>query len=821
MSAGFFKHLTRRYGWAMFLVVIFLGLMTFGAKPSKTALAYDNDVTVNGNGCSAKINTRDRLSWSNIEAEKCYVSITCTSGTCGKVTFKNDAGSQVIIGDLTLASDTINYPTPGYCRNNFSSSDVSLACSGSSDDTTSGGTTTGGDTTGGGTTGVTTDNSTCTATLYENTSKQVATGSGKSRIDDRYFASDAKGAGVNCWSGVSGIRANAAYCVSSNGKNPDVMDDNNYTAKCTNYSVCGVLYQRHYTSWLGLGGEKWHSAALKDVLNTKTEKSGNQTYQIEAVCTPGSNNSGGGTGTVTMTPATLTLPVKETRSISVSQTNKEAFAVKCTYIPESSGTRIEHANGGSISGGYSTKNFSADTTTFDIRGNRAGNAGYCTLYRPSNPGTILASISVVVKDCGTEGKVCCDTKVDDNVNGCADGLLCKDENGTKTCVKDTTPVGVECGGDGEICCVNANDAPADTNTPKDGCDAALQCTADKKCVQPTSATTITLKPSDPLKLVVGADSAIINITVKPSLAAGELISVTSNDKKIATVVLSSKTVDKFQVHGVAVGSTKITVTANGVTKDLAVTVTAAPAVDQCPKEDGPASNNGCPVDPATPPAAPNSRFARFLAGNECADYLEGIATGGAWNLMTSPFDLSKSGVSTLDKIMADSPTIWSYDNALGGDYFNGMVDSKTAKPGRAFWLQSGFSRICLVGTGYKKVTEPITVDFPANAVEGYEINMTGNPFSNKALSWNNVTINGASIQSGFADGMIIGIFTYDPADETNTNNEYDVYYDQAKYSVTGTKLHGYSELKDAKLNPYQGYWLMTKDGTAITVTYTP
>ncbi|HLB32274.1 MAG TPA: hypothetical protein VJL27_01835 [Patescibacteria group bacterium] len=567
------------------------------------------------------------------------------------------------------------------------------------------------------------------------------------------------------------------------------------SSTCSNDSYCGIAY-----FWVSATGHKAcvdHGGSCP-VSSNITLSSGwlvlrEKVFGAQAVCLPkssgddgGGGGGGGTTATLSTSPRVLTLDVDEIKTVTVSKSDNTL-----------KNFRVESSDGGMV-----------------------------RLHRVATPDSSDWNENISVIGTGTQFKM----------KGISRGT-------TNIVIKEFS------GGEqaGSVMVYTGVNKTASVTVSEDGSGN-------------DDTTELTVEPSS-VTLEVGG-SAVITVTglSADDSSPNSIFRISNNT--VPTVASSSTPFyynsgasrrGTFTVTGLAEDETVMTVSSgNSITpQDVTVRVVPAPpvntdsdgdgvddSIDICIGEPGSQVNmivdaTGCeitivdegdtppgrpdfgdfipPVGPiedeaATPPVRPV--FRPFV---ECAKELNIVPY--AWNMLTYPF-VPPSGSATSTDIGA--VFAWDYSNIYSFVSINppSYIAGANGKAGKSFWSKSIYPSLCLVGSGFAPLTGTQEINFPADQEAYYELNMTGNPFIAE-LPWVNVKVNDETIQQGFQSRNIAAIFLFDP-----TLNSYVTYYDAARFTtVQPPNPHAYTELSGATLAPYRGFWLMTKDGVAATVTY--
>ena len=636
-----------------------------------------------------------------------------------------------------------------------------------------------------------------------------------------------------------------------NGEGYGPTTRHTYSTSCTSASSCKLKVG----TWAGVwdrGIDYTGSKLLEDTWNVG--------HRVQAICTPGSST----TTAITFSPTSVSVAAGQTSdwivATSSNDTDKTTYSVvsdKPSLASVPSGTVVEGRN--RID--FKIKGVSAGTAQVSVKMGGTTKKISVTVTGAQEPSTIK-----VVPDTITVKEGESSEEVNVYLNSNEKGIIVTSNN-TNIVNKDNiaaTDGWQHLGGTGVI-----------IKGVKAG-NTVIVFYADP-LGNGYSATAPRGRPDAKLTVIVTAASQQDTLVVDPThveVPVGGLARVNVSgfdiDHQLRNAVSTDPTIADYSqipyedqrnctntacaidIKGIAVGSTTVTVSAdNLVPKTVSVTVgndTDGDGVidnfDNCPAvsnpdqddSDGNGVGDACEIsivdEGDTPPARPifgllppviviEDESATPPARPEFADWVDcaqslGV-TANAWNLITYPLTPSSASVGSagINAILRDYAEIYSF-NGLNQPYIAGA----NGKAGKGFWLNNGFTSLCLVGGGITPLAGTQEITFPADQVAYFEINMTGNPFTSE-VPWANIKVNGESIQQGFASGNITAIFLWDPNLETNSQNAYDTYYDATRYSkVQVTKPHAYTELSGATLAPYRGFWLMTKDGVAVKVTYT-
>lgn len=574
----------------------------------------------------------------------------------------------------------------------------------------------------------------------------------------------------------------------------DITDNDAHTYKAVCYDSqgsqltggCALKYFTWTRTWW-FGGE-WDDGSYTSSPKQLQDTS-DRGYSIEAMCTPPTGGGGGGgttTATLSTSPRTLTLNVDEIKTVTVSMS------------------------------GRALKNFSVESA----------NAGKVGLHTMGTPDSSPWNTKIDVLGTETQFKM----------KGISSG---------------TTGIKIEefSGGD---------NGPGDPARVPTGVTLAPSVTVlAGGIVDPTS---LTVEPSS-VTLEVGGSSLITvtGLSTPESSPANSIFRISNNTTP--TVASASTPIyynsgtsrrGTFTVTGLVVGETVMTVSSGNSVTPQDVTVKVIPASPANNDEDGdgvpddfdrclhtPADTlvdaTGCTItpDPDSPPARPTfdflppvitiedeattpptrPDFTDFFNNVICARKLSIVPN--AWNMVTYPFALpsASAGQGGLGTILGDDANNTYGYNAITRLYIS-VTSGDAGKPGQGLWTKQNTASLCLVGGSITPLAGTQEITFPADQETYYELNMTGNPFT-KELPWANIQVNGKSIQDGFADRSIAAVFLYDP-----TLKQYVTYYDAARFStIQPPNSHAYTELAGETLAPYRGFWLMTKDGAEVTVSY--
>lgn len=628
-----------------------------------------------------------------------------------------------------------------------------------------------------------------------------------------------------------------------------------YSSQCQNSATCGLKLGVS-TLW-GWSREFFDSPQTWDIWRR---------HRVEAICTPGTSGGGGGTAEITIVPVGTTVSAGQTSdwivAYSSNDTDKDTYSVtsdKPTIASVPSATILEGHN--RID--FKVKGISSGTARITVK---MGSVSEVMTVQVTG-GTIASTIevdppSITVKEDETSAEFSVTLKPDEkgitvtsndaSVVG-EDNIISTDSGFTKL-------------GGGKFKIRKPTKAGSTLltffATPNEN---GYLATAPRGFPHDTLAVTVT-SASQPDNLVVSP----INIALP--VGGTERISVTgvtgyfSVESAEPTIAVNVDYPDKtsyaastggFDVKGVAEGSTQITINSgSNIPKVVFVTVGSATTdtdgdgvpddVDNCPAVSNPgqedADGNGvgdaceAPIidEDGTPPARPD--FGDFLdvtiidegdappTRPDFTDFFDNVICArklsivpNAWNMVTYPFALpsASAGQGGLGTILGDDANNTYGYNAITRLYIS-VTSGDAGQPGQGLWTKQNTASLCLVGGSITPLAGTQEITFPADQETYYELNMTGNPFT-KELPWANVQVNGKSIQDGFADRSIAAVFLYDP-----TLNQYVTYYDAARFTtIQPPNPHAYTELAGESLAPYRGFWLMTKDGAEVKVTYTP
>jgi len=661
--------------------------------------------------------------------------------------------------------------------------------------------------------------------------------------------------GISVGSGSISERDSSGNAVYASHKPPFENDGPNgegygpttrhtYSTSCTNASSC-KLKVGTWAGWWDGGIDYTGSKLLEDTWNVG--------HRVQAICTPGSST----TTVITFSPTSVSVVAGQTSDWIVATSSNDTSA--SSYTVASNNTRIVSVPGDTVVEGrnridFKIKGGSVGVAQVSVKMGETTKNIIVTVTGAQEPSTIkVVPDTITVKEGESSEEV--NVYLNSNEKGIivtsnntnivnGDNIAATDGwqhlGGTGVKIK-----GVKAGNTVIVFYADPNGNGFSATAPRGRPNAKL--------------TVIVTAASQPDTIIVNPDNVTVPVGGTARISVSGVtgyFSVESADIAIATAYDTdgnsafNASAGGFDVKGIAAGSTTLTVSSGAaVPKTVRVTVGSTTndadgdgvddSVDQCPNT--PAGQivdaTGCEatLDADTPPARPD--FGPFIPPVgpiedeaatppvrpvfgpfvECAKELNIVPN--AWNMLTYPFaPSSASAASTgIGAVFARD-----YGNIYSFSGFNQPYAAGTnGEAGKSYWSKSSYASLCLVGSGFTPLAGTQEITFPADQEAYYELNMTGNPFTAE-LPWANVNVNGESIQDGFKNRNIAAIYLYDTNLETNSNQEYDVYFDASRFpTVQVAKPHVYTELSGATLAPYRGFWLMTKDGVAAKVTYTP